>query len=332
MKDFGISVLEQYEIDIKETRRVRGGVLVEAEQGKFLLKEVKIVPERMEFLVQLYGQLNENGFELTDTPMQNKEGAYLSKAEDESCYVLKKWFLGRECDIKKEIEVIEGAKTLAEIHRKMKICVGDEEKKKQEIKRTLQEEYERHNRELRKIYTFVQKRRVKNEFEAEFLCGYEKMYYQAQAALDKMKEPEYIQVCENARKNHEISHGDYNYHNILFCQQGVAITGFEHAHWEIQLSDLYYYLRKILEKYHYDERIGCRILKAYDSVISLGKNQRDYLAIRLSYPEKFWKIANAYYCSNKAWIPQKNVDKLKLAIAQAKEKELFLERVFAFRL
>lgn len=328
MKDYGISVLGQYEIDMKETRRVRGGVLTESDKGWFLLKEMYVLPERMEFLISLYRLLNENGFMLTDTPIANKEGEYLSKAEDGTSYVLKRWFPGHECDIKKESEVIEGARTLARIHSNMKMQVEEDRKQNQEEKRKLQEEYERHNRELRKVHTFVQKRSVKNRFEAEFLKGYEKMYFQAQAALDKMREPEYVKVCENAWNNHEISHGDYNYHNILFCQQGVAVTGFEHAHLEIQLSDFYYYLRKILEKYHYDERIGYRMLRAYDSVIPLGKNQRDYLAIRLSYPEKFWKIVNAYYHSNKAWIPEKNVEKLRMAIAQAEEKEKFLKNIF----
>ena len=330
MRDYGISVLEQYEIDVKETRRVRGGVLIESPEGLYLLKETHIHSERMEFLVKLYEQLCVNGFSLTDVPKANKEGNCLTKAEDGTTYVLKRWFLGHECEIKRENELIEGAKVLAEIHLKMKGSVAEEEKPIE--KRMLLEEYERHNRELRKIHTFVQKRSVKNYFEAEFLKGFGKMYEQAQKSLDKMREPEYLQICKSAWENQEISHGDYNYHNIIFSPQGVCVTGFEHAHVEIQLSDFYYYLRKILEKYHYDERLGYRLLRAYDSVSTLGKKERDYLAIRLSYPEKFWKIVNAYYHSNKAWIPEKNVEKLKLSIAQSDEKKRFIESLFGLHL
>lgn len=330
MRDYGISVLEQYDIDVNETKRVRGGVLIETSEGLYLLKETHIQPERMEVLVKLYEQLNANGFCLIDVPRANKEGEYLAKAEDGTAYVMKRWFLGHECDIKRETELIEGANALARLHSKMKGMEFEGEKKIE--KRNLLEEYERHNRELRKIHTFVQKRSVKHHFEAEFLKGYEKMYEQAQKSLDKMREPGYQKICEDAWENREISHGDYNYHNIIFGSQGVCVTGFEHAHTEIQLSDFYYYLRKILEKYHYDERLGYRLLRAYDSVISLGKRERDYLAIRLSYPEKFWKIANAYYHSNKAWIPEKNVEKLKMAIAQSDEKRRFIESLFGLRL
>jgi hypothetical protein len=97
------------------------------------------------------------------------------------------------------------------------------------------------------------------------------------------------------------------------------------------MEDLYYFLRKCMEKHHYDERLGYRMMRAYDSVNKLGKKERDYLAIRLAYPEKFWKITNSYYHSGKAWIPAKNVEKLSLSVAQTEEKKRFLRNLFAFQ-
>ena len=328
MRDFGVSVLDQYEINVTETHRVRGGLVVTAREGTYILKEQLILPERIRFLVYIYQLLEECETFCVDTPIANKEGEYLSKAEDGTTYMLKKWFEWQECDIRKEEEIIKGAKTLAQIHKHLKIQ-DEVEIQIPNNQRTLLDEYERHNRELRKVYNFVRKRSVKNAFEAEFLKGYEKMYVQAQHALDKMREERYIEVCKSAEQNHEVSHGDYNYHNILFGNQDICITGFEHAHIEAQVSDLYYYLRKILEKYHYEERIGNILLDAYEKVKPLTKSERDYLAIRLSYPEKFWKITNAYYHSNKAWIPGKNVEKLKMSIEQSEEKKRMLERLFS---
>ena len=69
---------------------------------------------------------------------------------------------------------------------------------------------------------------------------------------------------------------------------------------------------------HYD---GSSILKE--------KEKREYLAIRFTYPEKFWKISNMYYHSNKAWVPEKSTEKLKKAIYQTEEKKRFLANVFA---
>ena len=69
-------------------------------------------------LAKLYEQLNANGFEWVDTPLLNKEDAYVSKAEDGTGYILKKWFQGRECDVRRENELIAGAENLARIHQR----------------------------------------------------------------------------------------------------------------------------------------------------------------------------------------------------------------------
>lgn len=78
--------------------------------------------------------------------------------------------------------------------------------------------------------------------------------------------------------------------------------------------------------------LGDKIIDAYSQIMSLGKHELEYLAISLSYPEKFWKAANSYYRSSKAWIPTKSVEKLEMAIRQMDEKKHFLETIFSFHL
>lgn len=327
MKDFGVSVLEQYDIDVKDVKRIRGGMMVESQNGYYMLKEANIDADRVDFLVNLYKEIEESGFSFVDAFKANKEGAYLSVSEDGTKYLLKRWFLGHECDVKKDTELMEGIELLAFLHTKMKI--KDMELKCSEEENPLRVLYERHNRELRKIFSFVQKRSVKNVFEAELLKGYEKMYEQAQYALEKTKTSIYSEVYKKAREEHEIAHGDFNYHNIIFGKYYLAVVGFERAHFETQLSDLYYFFRKTMEKHHYDSFLGERMLNAYQKINPIGKAGMDYLAVRLSYPEKYWKTTNAYYHSNKSWISDKQVEKLRLTMKQSDEKKLFLKDVFS---
>ena len=42
MQEFEQKILEQYDIEVNSTRKVRGAVLCETNKGVFLLKEVKI--------------------------------------------------------------------------------------------------------------------------------------------------------------------------------------------------------------------------------------------------------------------------------------------------
>ena len=70
----------------------------------------------------------------------------------------------------------------------------------------------------------------------------------------------------------------------------------------------------------------------YEKVRPLTAAEKIHLYGRLAYPEKFWKTANSYYCTNKAWISVKNIEKLQTAIRQTEEKKMFLKEVFGFEL
>ena len=43
--------------------------------------------------------------------------------------------------------------------------------------------------------------------------------------------------------------------------------------------------------------------------------------------KKYWKQLNFYYNSNKAWIPVRNIDKLRALAAQQPARNAFLKRL-----
>ena len=108
----------------------------------------------------------------------------------------------------------------------------------------------------------------------------------------------------------------------------MTVINFEKFSVDVQMNDLYLFMRKVLEKQNYDARLGRKMLKTYSEVRPLREEEREYLGIRLLYPEKFWKVASVYYHSNKAWMSVKNVEKLQTAVMQMKQKKKFLKAVF----
>ncbi len=80
-------------------------------------------------------------------------------------------------------------------------------------------------------------------------------------------------------------HGDYNYHNVMILPENEVITNFERMRIGIQVDDLYYLLRKVMEKYHWKQKTGQNILEAYESVRQLKPDEREYLCLRLAYPK-----------------------------------------------
>lgn len=331
MQEYERNILEKYNIDIRSTRKIRGAVLCDTEQGLYLLKEVTVPPERILALAKVYEFLENQVWCETDKIIPNSEGEYVTGEENGSKYILKRWFSGRECDIKRPGELLEASGVLAKLHLLM---VGGENEIASDAVQ-INEEYGRHNRELKKVRSFIRKHSLKGEFELEFLKSFDEMYLWAETGRKMLEESKYEKLREESINKNCLVHGEYNYHNILMhdCENQsrlLAVTGFDKFKRDVQVEDFYYFLRKVMEKYGWKERLGDNMLNAYSAVKPLSDEELEYIKLRLIYPEKFWKIANAYYNSNKAWIPVKNMEKLTIAIRQTKEKERFLKNVFAF--
>ena len=91
------------------------------------------------------------------------------------------------------------------------------------------------------------------------------------------------------------------------------------------MEDLYYFLRKVMEKHGWKERLGDNMLNAYSAIRPLSGREMEYLKIRLAYPEKFWKISNHYYNTSKAWVCGRNLEKLHKVVEQNEAKDRFLQ-------
>lgn len=182
------------------------------------------------------------------------------------------------------------------------------------------EVFRRHNRELKRTRTFVKSRRKKTEFELLVIGGFEKFYRQAEEAAE-------LAVSLNTMPKSWWCHGEYSHHHVLLGTGVRAITDFSRMHYGIQVSDLYYFMRKILEKHRFNLRLARQLLDAYTAVLPLTRKEWSYLYILFLYPEKYWKQMNYYVNSNKAWIPARNIDKLKALESQFEARNLFLKEL-----
>lgn len=330
MQEYEKIVLEKYKMDTCSTRKVRGAVLCDTDQGIFLLSEVSMPKRRILALCELYDHLSKQGYDGVDRLVLNAQGEYITVLEDGRKYMMRRWFRARECDIRKPSELLEAAGNLAKLHMAMRVEIASVP-----IAEHLGKEYERHNRELRKVRKFIRAMTSKGEFELAFLEHFEEMYQWTEIAGNLLRLSDYEKLrCESC-DSHCLVHGEYNYHNILMgcddCHRVpciVATTHFDRFRQNIQVEDLYYFLRKVMEKHGWKERLGDNMLNAYSAIRPLSAEETRYLKIRLMYPEKFWKIASSYYHSNKAWVSAKNIEKLNTAIRQTKEKEKFIKNIF----
>ena len=165
-------------------------------------------------------------------------------------------------------------------------------------------------------------------FEKEFLGSVQWFLEKGEKALEMLVKSDYEKLRDKAGEEGLLCHGEYNQHNVLLCKNQAAVTNFDHFSFDMQISDLYCFMRKILEKYNWDVFLARRMLEQYDKIRPISSEEWENLQIRFTYPEKYWKLANYYFSHNKAWISGKNTEKLEKVIAQKKIWGDFPEKCF----
>ena len=291
MYDRGLSVLEQYGLESTAVYRGRGALICQTEQGLVLIKEFCGTPKKLEYQACLLSCIGEKSQVLADEILVNQEGNYISSDKDNISYVVKRWYEGRECDTRSEEDIYKGIAAMADLHRVMQLPIQTHY-----VRQPLTTEFARHNAELRKIRKFVSAKRKKNEFELAFL--------------------------DTIRR--------FNQHNVLMVREkngekAIAVTNFDKWGFDVQMVDLYQFMRKILEKHDWNIPLGKSMVQAYEEIRPLSKREKENLKIRFAYPEKYWKLANYYYTHNKAWISKKNLEKLERLANQEEKWRNFVE-------
>lgn len=93
------------------------------------------------------------------------------------------------------------------------------------------------------------------------------------------------------------------------------------------MTDLYRFMRKVMEKHDWNMQLGLAMLEAYDRMRTMSDIERTCLYYLFLYPEKYWKQINFYYNANKAWIPDRNIEKMRNLEAQQECRNRFLSRI-----
>ncbi len=327
MNDRAVGLLDYYDIEVLHTRKGRGAILCDTNKGCLILKEYTGNPERIKVQNRLLKQILETDAVPIEQILKTKEEELLVEDLDGKRYILKTYFENRECNIHDLEECKEAVKTLAKLHKVMHLPKEEVEAYGLSVF-SLGREYEKHNKELRKVWKYLRTKSQKSFFETALLQQYDYFLAQAMEVTEDWKAFAIEEDLEDSKEQGMFCHGDYQYHNIIRLEDRFAIINFERCIMDNPVRDLYLFMRKLLEKSNWSQKLGDALLNAYGSIRPLSARSFVELYYRFSYPEKFWKIVNFYFNSGKAWIPDRNSEKLDVLSGQEKEKQDFLEAVF----
>ena len=322
MNDRAVSLLDQYEIEVNRTWKGRGAILCESDHGLLIMKEYAGPVEKVKFQDYLLKHIKESGAVRVESILRTKEGEMIVYDQDRVAYIVKTYCEGRECNHRDQQECGQAVRTLANLH-KVSDLSGYEILQEQPVCH-IEKEYEKHNRELKKVRRFLREKSQKTDFEIYLMKHYD---YFLDIALQITEELQYYAYEEDSYEFPIVCHGDYQYHNIIQTEAGTVLINFEKCVRDYPVRDLYLFLRKLLEKNNWSQTLGDMLLESYNRERSLTDRDYSQLYYRFAYPEKFWKIVNFYYNTGKAWIPDRNMEKIEKLFAQEREKQLFLESI-----
>lgn len=324
MNDRAVGVLEQYDVTVSRTFKGRGTIICETDQGMCVLKEYRGKSEKLELLNGLQEKFADSI--KTDMLVRNKEGGLSVKDTDNSTYILKRQIEGRECSYKNEDDIQKAFSVMAKLHLKMTetqavyempvFFYGDQ--------------MEKHTKECRRVKNYLNKLRTKTDFERKLLKEYDYFLKKAEEVTTSVmleSKPEYEAYIKS---NGFYCHGDFQYHNVIYAKGhgSPCLINFEHFVRDTGACDFYLLFRKISEKNNWSINAAQEMLEAYQGRRKLTPIEWRSLRMRLAYPEKFWKIINFYYNSRKSWVSGRNYEKLESLIAQERQKEKLIEKLF----
>lgn len=185
MNDRAVELLEQYEIEVLRTRKGRGAIVCDTSQGCLILKEYSGSQERLALQNKLLRQVAEAGLVRVERIVPAREGQLFVKDIDGIKYILKTWQDGRECSIRDREECREAVRLLAKLHGNMTLP-SDTPDLPDAF--SLEKEYDKRNRELKRVGKYLQQKRQKTWFEISLRNALEEFLEQALAVAQEWKQ------------------------------------------------------------------------------------------------------------------------------------------------
>lgn len=320
MKDKAEKIVEQYDLEVLGIRRGRGTYIYETNRGTKVFKPVKASEERIKTLELLLERIGGRMNILVGNYVIGKEEKWICENEEGEPCILKEHIEGREWDLENEQELLQATEILGQLHMVLKGNYFP-------MSAPWNLEVEKRNREMQRTRKFMRNQKRKTPFESLYLKVYPEFEKEFLKVAKQLEESGYEALWQKAREEGQLCHGDFTYHNLVHCGNVAAVLNFESVYKGIQIDDLYHFLRKAMEKNNWNFSLWEKMLASYDKVRPVSREELNYLYLRFSYPEKYWKIANHYQNSRKTRIPEKDMKKLEILINQGKEKNTFLEKM-----
>jgi len=317
---------ENYNIKINSISNYRDMFIANTDNGKRLIKMSTLKPDRINFIAEVKEHLFNNGFENIDKNIYTNTGSSCITFNDQTVY-MSKYIEGRECNLDNREETIKCARLLAKMHKASNGCICSENSSVRSELGRLPSCYRKRLDEIKKLRKNAQKGKLK--FDNLMSKNVDYFYELGEKAISMLDTSDYFELVEDAEKNRNVSHHDFNHHNIFVQNDEMYLINFEYCCYDLKVYDLVNLLRRKMRKCEWDINEAAIILNEYCKIESLGESELDLMKIMLMFPQKFWRVINKYYNSRKGWSEQNYISRLQEVIDEIQYLKVFLDKFSA---
>ncbi len=287
-QDFGISVNKCY--------KVRGAYICETHKDTKIIRRSNATPGQINLQYNIKEHLIKRGFSCVNRLYVSRKNTPYTISRNH-IFIMSDWNRGLNVDFCNVEDIYNTIRLLAQLH-----IAGEGFKttgySKGKIK-NLGETYSKRLRETRNLKKRIENESHKTEFEVLYLkhvYAYRELQELAMKFVYKENYEDHIQL---ARDKQTIVHGHYNYHQIKKVDDGMIVSGFERSGYDVQLTDLAYVVRRIMQKNKWDPALLLDILKEYHKIRPLTAREWGIMKGMIIFPDKFAKLCNTYYHSKR---------------------------------
>ncbi|MEF9952052.1 MAG: CotS family spore coat protein [Clostridium sp.] len=323
-----IEISTQFDFEINSLTPMKGVYLIDTSKGKKCLKKINYGTNKLLYINEAKTHIVDNGFKNIDKfNIADVTGVPYAIVNND-LYTVTDWIEGRECDFRSGEDLKTSSKTLANFHNYAKDFEASPEVSQRSDIGKYTSTIERRAAMLYKMRDMARKKKRKSEFDMIYLSNVDFYYKLAQRAMKELNIDSYARVCEDSIRDKVLCHHDFTYHNIIIDNDNNShIIDFDYCKSEMQIYDISTLCVKSLKRLDWEKSSFIDIIDSYSSVREVNKDEMNVLKTLLTFPQRFWRIANRYYYKEALWSEGTFTRKLNSIINEKEKYMKFIDSI-----
>lgn len=306
-------------VDITPLRKV---FILKTEEGNKILKKVNYGIERLDFIDKCIEGIRKNFSNIIS--FNRFEDGKKYKFWKGDYYIVMDLIPGREATFTNPIEMNICAKTLGSMHIASRKILKDFDLNAN-IEKSLITKYNERLKDIIRIKNLIESYKYRSEFDNLFYGQIDECIKEMKKAVELIKASNYSLYRENMQ-NLVVCHNDLAEHNFLYADNEMYLIDFDYCTIDLRIMDVADLILKGIKDAAFDFEKAIDVIKAYDSVYPIDKEEYKYIYILLLFPRDIYSIGKDYYHKQKGWDEEIFISRLKMKLTNEEFRRGFLKK------